>query len=330
MTVGEVSVLDVLRARRGSGSEPGRRDDGFRVALAIEGGGNRAAYSAGMALALDEAGLTTALDDVYGTSGGALTAAWLLTGEAQRWIRSWAWPEVAAAGVTDPRRLLRGGPLVDLARLVHHVYESITPMDFEAVLTSGTRLHPIATDTATGESADLAPFLRDRLSVQTALRASACMPLLAGRPVRLGGRTFVDGGLSEGVPFRTALAQGATHVLVLRTRRLDQRAAAPSRVERLALAPYFWRHGRAAGVAHAARHRSYADDDVLLAAASAADVATLVEVRPPLGSPDVSRLASDLSAIDAAIDSGRAAMRAFLDADDADSRGPAGSVGPAH
>ena len=308
-----VPLATVLRERLRTGSRPGRRTDGHRVALAIEGGGSRAAYSAGMALALDEAGLTDAFDDVYGTSGGALNGAWLLTGEGSRWLRSWAWPEVAAARVTDPRRMLRGRPVVDLARLVHHVYESITPMDFDAIVANPIRFHPIATDAATGEAADLAPYVVDRLGAQTALRASSCIPLLAGPPVRVGDRRYVDGGLSEGVPFRTALAQGASHVLVLRTRRADQRAVPPSRFERLLLAPYFLRHGRAAGVAHVARHRTYADDDLRLAEGTAAAVPTLVEVRPALGSPEVSRLSGDLAAIDAAIEHGRTVMRAFLD-----------------
>ncbi|MDQ6525027.1 patatin family protein [Nocardioides sp. LHD-245] len=308
-----VSLLAALRDRLRTGSRPGQRTDGHRIALAIEGGGSRAAYSAGMVLALDETGLTGAFDDVYGTSGGALNGAWLLSGEAQRWIRSWAWPEVAAAKVTDPRRLLRGGPVVDLGRLVHHVYERVTPMDFDAILANPIGFHPIATDAATGKAADLAPYVTDRLGAQTALRASSCIPLLAGRPVRIGGRTYVDGGLSEGVPFRTALAQGATHVLVLRTRRTDQRAVPPSRVERTLLAPYFLRHGRAAGVAHVGRHRTYAEDDARLAAGTAADVPTLVEVRPPLGSPDVTRLSGDLGVIDDAIERGRLAMSAFLD-----------------
>ncbi len=307
-----VGLLEALHARRDAGSRPGERTDGLRVALAIEGGGNRSAYSAGMALALDEAGLTDAFDDVYGTSGGALNAAWLLSGEAQRWMRSWAWPEVAAARITDPRRMLRGGPLVDLRRLVHHVYESITPMDFAAILANPIGFHPMATDSRTGEAADLAPYVEDRLSLQTALRASACMPLLAGRPVRVGGRTYVDGGLSEGVPYRTALAQGATHVLVLRTRRTDQSAEPPSRLERIVLAPYFLRHGRAAGAAHVRRHQSYTADDLHLAEASAAEVAMLLEVRPPLGAPDVSRLSSDLDAIAAAIELGRATMAGVL------------------
>ncbi|MEV5000118.1 patatin-like phospholipase family protein [Nocardioides sp. LML1-1-1.1] len=308
----QVGLLAALQARREAGSRPGERTDGLRIALAVEGGGNRSAYSAGMALALDEAGLTDAFDDVYGTSGGALNAAWLLSGEAQRWMRSWAWPEVAAAKITDVRRMLRGGPLVDLRRLVHHVYESITPMDFAAILANPIGFHPMATDSRTGEAADLAPYVTDRLSLQTALRASACMPLLAGRPVRVGGRTYVDGGLSEGVPYRTALAQGATHVLVLRTRRSDQSAEPPSRLERIVLAPYFLRHGRAAGAAHVRRHQSYTADDVHLAEASAAEVALLLEVRPPLGAPDVSRLSSDLDGIAAAIELGRATMAGLL------------------
>ncbi|HWJ09391.1 MAG TPA: patatin family protein [Nocardioides sp.] len=307
-----VSVVEALAARRASGSRPGRRDDGLRIALAIEGGGNRAAYSAGMALALDEADLTDAFDDVYGTSGGALNAAWLLTGEARRWMRSWAWPEVAAVGITNPRRVLRGGPLIDLGLLVHHVYESITPMDFEAILANPIGFHPMATDARTGEATDLAPYVTDRRSLQTALRASSCLPLLAGRPVRMGGRTYVDGGLSEGVPYRSALADGATHVLVLRTRRADQFAQPPSRLERTLLAPYFLRHGWKAGRAHVDRHKTYAADDLHLAESSSAPVATLLEVRPPLGSPEVGRLSTDLESIAAAIEQGRVTMNEVL------------------
>ncbi|WP_182378142.1 patatin family protein [Nocardioides sp. WS12] len=318
------SVFDVLRDRRTTASRAGARDDSFRVALAIEGGGNRAAYSAGMALALDEAGLTDSFDDVYGTSGGALNGAWLLTGEAQRWMRSWAWPEVAAARITDPRRVLRGGPLIDLGRLVHHVYEAITPMDFEGILANPIGFHPMATDARTGDGVDLAPYVTDRRSLQTALRATSCLPLLAGRPVRLGGRTYVDGGLSEGVPYRSALADGATHVLVLRTRRADQKAVPPSRFERALLAPYFLRHGWQAGRAHVARHQTYAADDLHLAETTAAPVAILVEVRPPVGSHDVGRLSSDLPSIEAAIEVGRATMAAVL------GDMPSPQVGPAH
>ena len=298
-----MSVVDVLLARRDSGSRPGQRSDDFRVALAIEGGGNRAAYSAGMALALDELGLTDSFDAVYGTSGGALNAAWLLTGEAQRWLPTWASAEVAGAGVTDPRRMLRGGVMVDLRLLVEHVYEHVTPMDFEAILANPISFHPIATDARSGRSGDLAPLIHDRASLQTALRASACLPLLSGRPVRLGERTWVDGGLSEAVPYRSALAAGATHVLVLRTRREDQRLI-PTRGEGVVLAPYFLAFARGARRSYVVRHHTYADDDLELAAGAP----RLTQVRPPVGAPDVARFATDLDAIAEAIEIGRAAV----------------------
>lgn len=298
--VGSPTVREVLTARRA-----GRRDDGFRVALAVEGGGNRAAYSAGMCLALDELGFADCFDAVYGTSGGALNAAWLLSGQGQEFLPSWAWPDVAAARVTDPRRLLRGGPLVDLRVLVGTVYEEITPMDFAAILANRATFHPVATDARTGEATDLAPYLTDQRSLQTALRATSCLPLLAGRPVRLGERTFVDGGLSEAVPWPMAVAQGATHVLVLRTRREDQLPVG-SRLERLVLAPYFRLHAPGAGRSHGDRHLRYRDAD-----AGSAD-SELLQLRPPSVAHDVSRLSGDLSAIEAAIGIGRTAARAAL------------------
>jgi hypothetical protein len=55
-------VLRALAARRRAGSQAGARDDGLRIALAIEGGGMRGVISAGMALALDELGLVPAFD----------------------------------------------------------------------------------------------------------------------------------------------------------------------------------------------------------------------------------------------------------------------------
>ncbi|GGO92853.1 patatin family protein [Nocardioides phosphati] len=298
-------LVDILRARRSGPGGPGARPDGHRVALAIEGGGNRAAYSAGMALALDELGLTGCFDAVYGTSGGALNAAWLLTGEAQKWLPSWGAPEVASAGVTNPRRLLRGGPLVDLSVLIEHVYEQITPMDFEAILANPVSFHPMATDAATGEAVDIHPCIVDRATLQTALKASSCLPMIAGRPVRLGGRAFVDGGLSEAIPYLTALRQGATHVLVLRTRREDQ-TVTTSRAERVLLAPYFAAFARGAGRSHGRRHLTYA-------AADAAQVGgEVLQVRPPLGSADVARLGGSLDLVTEAIEVGRRAVHALF------------------
>ena len=199
-----------------AGSRPGARRDGLRVALAIEGGGMRGAISAGMALALDELGLVSAFDAVYGASAGAITGAWLLS--RPRGLRGWTEPAYARAFIRRSG-LLRGRPVADVRALIEELYQTTFPMDFAAVLASPVEFHPLATDAATGQSTDLRPLCGSPAELRLALRASAALPLLAGPPVQLDGRRFYDAGLSESVPYRTALAQGATHVLVLRSRR---------------------------------------------------------------------------------------------------------------
>ena len=209
-------VLRVLGERARAGSLPGDRRDGFRVALAIEGGGMRGTISAGMALALDELGLVSAFDAVYGASAGAITGAWLLS--RPQGLRGWTEPAYARAFIRRSA-LLRGRPVADIRALIEELYQTTFPMDFDAVLASPVEFHPLATDAATGQSTDLRPLCGSPAELRLALRASAALPLLAGPPVQLDGRRFYDAGLSESVPYRTALAQGATHVLVLRSRR---------------------------------------------------------------------------------------------------------------
>ena len=169
-----------------------------------------------MALALDELGLVSAFNAVYGASAGAITGAWLLS--RPQGLRGWTEPAYARAFIRRSA-LLRGRPVADIRALIEELYQTTFPMDFAAVLASPVEFHPLATDAATGQSTDLRPLCGTPAELRLALRASAALPLLAGPPVQLDGRRFYDAGLSESVPYRTALAQGATHVLVLRSRR---------------------------------------------------------------------------------------------------------------
>jgi predicted acylesterase/phospholipase RssA len=209
-------VLRVIEERVRTGSRPGQRTDGLRVALAIEGGGMRGTVSAGMALALHERGLMPAFDAVYGSSAGAITGAWLLSSEPER-LHGWAHPDYARTMIRWSA-LLRRRPVADVRTLVEVVYQTEFPMDFGSILASPIEYHPLATDAATGTSTDLGPMISDAAELRLAIRASAALPFLAGPPVRLRGRRYYDAGVSETIPFRTPVDQGATHILVLRTR----------------------------------------------------------------------------------------------------------------
>jgi predicted acylesterase/phospholipase RssA len=227
-------LLSALGERVRTGSRPGHRPDGLRIVLAIEGGAMRGTVSAGMALALHELGLTSAFDAVYGASAGAITGAWLLSSRPEG-LRGWAEPSYARSLIRWSA-LLRGRPVVDVRTLIEVVYQTEFPMDFGSVLASEVEYHPLATDAVTGESTDLRPLITEPAELRLALRASASLPFLAGPPVRLRGRRFYDAGIAESIPFRTPLADGATHILVLRSRRFFPAPPDPARRRQPAVA----------------------------------------------------------------------------------------------
>src|SRR3954447_2443897 len=95
-----------------AGTRPGLRPDPHVVALVVEGGGMRGAVSAGMCLVLEAAGLMSAFDRVYGCSSGALTGCFAAAGQATVWATSFE--TGACREFIDPRRALRGRPVLDL------------------------------------------------------------------------------------------------------------------------------------------------------------------------------------------------------------------------
>jgi len=347
-------VVRVVGERSGAGSLPGERRDGFRVALAIEGGAMRGTISAGMALALDELGLVSAFDAIYGASAGAISGAWLLS--RPQGLRGWTEPAYARAFIRRSG-LLRGRPVADVRALIEELYQTTFPMDFAAVLASPVEFHPLATDAVTGQSTDLRALCGTPAELRLALRASAALPLLAGPPVELDGRRFYDAGLSESIPYRTALAQGATHVLVLRSRRDPVTVAdarGPARSARVIARTTLRRESPALRATFLGRDARLADDDRRLAEYQSASPAppgapapaaptgatppgapapaappgatpssaavtpasgasaAVFSIRPPVGSPRVSRLATDGRLLRAAFESGRAATHAIF------------------
>lgn len=300
-------MLDILRSRLASGSKPGERDDGARVALAIEGGGSRGAYSNGMAAVVDELGLTQCFDAVYGSSAGSLTGAWLLGGQVHWGAAGWGDPRVMRV-VTNPWRGLMLGPVVDTAHLVHTVYEAV-PMNFDGIVANPVSFHPLATAGDTGDAVDLNRSIVDKPSLQRALRASTGLPLLSGRPVRLDGRIMLDAGLAEQIPYRSALAQGATHVLVLRTRSADDPARPPSAVENRVVVRYLTRVAPGAVPAWLGRLDRHLEDEKVLA-----EHPHMLQIRPPDGAPHVNRLSRDTRLMARAVGLGRRAARTVLSA----------------
>jgi predicted patatin/cPLA2 family phospholipase len=302
VTAGTVEIHPVLRAIR----EPA---EGERVALVVEGGGMRGAVSGGMALALHELGLADNFDAAYGSSAGALNAMWLISGRALDGMPTWTDAEFGK-DLMSKRRIFGKRPIVDMKTMIEQNYERVSPGLFDAVLAAGTEFHPLATDVETGQAVDLHPQVTDRQSLILAARATSNLPLIGGPPVSLNGSRYLDAGLSAAIPFQAALDDGATHLLLLRSRKKGDLATDPSGLGGRLTTRMLGRISPAIREGYLTRGRREGADEEFLARHDREQGLTpsILSIRPPHDSPVPSRLESDMEVVRNGLEAGRQAV----------------------
>ena len=197
----------------------GGRSDGHRIALVIAGGGMRGAYAGGMAHAISDAGLAGEFDVVYGSSAGAYIGAALLAGHGEGAARIF-FEDMASPAFIDLRRLRRRRHVVSLDHLIDQILVEQKPLPWGLLSDLPVPLQVVATAVDDLSGHVLQP--RTASEWRLAMRATSSIPLLAGQPVALHGRRWIDGSVSEPVPLLRALEDGSTHVLVLMNRDVRQ------------------------------------------------------------------------------------------------------------
>jgi predicted patatin/cPLA2 family phospholipase len=226
-------VVEILRARAARTSRP-PHGDGFSVALSVEGGAMRGVISAGMVSALEHLGLTHTFDAAYGSSAGAINAAYFLAGQASLGTTIY-YEDINNRDFIDLLRPLWGRPIVNLGFFIDDVAVRRKRLDVDRVLGSSTPLAVLATDVDT-RGRDILRGFDDGRGLLAALRAGATMPVFAGDPWMYGGRRYLDASLTEPVPVPAAEEDGHTHVLALLTRAGHMRAR-PSLFDRYFVGP---------------------------------------------------------------------------------------------
>ena len=224
-------TLDLLKNRLSSGSLPGQRKDSFKLGLVVEGGGMRGCVSGGALQAIGDLGLRNAFDAVYGSSAGAINSTYFLSG--QRHGVEIYHKHIASTQFIDLKRLLSSKPgtpaALNLEFLLDEVMENVLPLDIEAVLQSPIPLKVVASSLDSLSPVLLENFESKHDLIQS-LRASARVPKVAGKPVVHRGHRLVDAAVFEAVPFRSAIADGCTHAIVLCTRPMSKKRSRFSKV----------------------------------------------------------------------------------------------------
>jgi predicted patatin/cPLA2 family phospholipase len=291
MTAAAHPVADVLRTRVRERSTPGERRDPHRVALVLEGGGMRGVVSAGMAAGLERLGLTPAFDLVVGSSAGALNGAAFLAGVAVPAAATYH-GALASRKFVNPARLLFGRPALNVRFVLAHATADLDPDRHERTLNSLAPLHCVALDVDSAAPVEFTG-MRTKEELWEVLLASTRMPFVGGDPVTIDGRRYVDGALTCPIPVSTAVAAGATHVLVLQTRPHGVPRSAGSQLGERLVARHLRRlnpalvalwHGRIAD------YEAQVSEIARQSASPGGDGPHVLGLRPPAGTPVISQL----------------------------------------
>lgn len=209
-------VLEVLRARRLAGSKPGQREDGFKVGVAVEGGGLRGVVSAGMLTALEDLGYADTFDGVYTCSAGAINGAYFML--RNTWFPlSIYFDDLTTGEFVDFRRVLRGKGPMNLDYVFDDVMVRRKPIDYAAIIASPQKLHIMVSDVDNLAPIDVSDF-ESPDDLRAALRASAWLPLGVRGTAEFRGHRAIDGAVLRFHPFHAAVDDGCTHILSLSTR----------------------------------------------------------------------------------------------------------------
>lgn len=188
----------------------------MKTGIIFEGGASRTAYSCGvMDCLLDN---EIYIDYVLGVSAGI---AYGVSYSSRQKGRNYA---ILEKFVEDPRYmgikhfLGKKRSYYNLDFIYGEMPDKYLPFDWDAYMKYGMTSYAVITNINTG----LPEYYRiDEVDKKwMLLRASSSLPILF-QPVEINGNLYLDGGISDSIPFEYALNNGCDKVIVVLTRERD-------------------------------------------------------------------------------------------------------------
>lgn len=211
--LGAEEVLDYLRL-----ACLGIKDSSRKLALVLEGGAMRGVYTCGSLLGMELAGCFAVFDEIFASSAGIMNAAHFLAGDGL--VRSGTYPRaLAKRAFYNPWRPWR---MVDARYVTRKVLRHLEPLDMEKLRRSRVPLWLTMTDVREARGVVLSHQTLTLAETWEALEGAIFMPLLSGpRMPKFRSRVVADGGIAHPIPLGPALQSGATDIVVLLGRALD-------------------------------------------------------------------------------------------------------------
>ncbi len=206
-----------------------------RLALVVEGGGIKAAATGAMVAELERIGIKpNVFDLIIGTSAGSFNIAYYIAEQARQGVTIYS-KHLKDQDFINFYRGIYGRPIMDHGILLDHIMETVVPLDWQKVIDS-KKFYSIATNPASKieHSVTLGPP-QNKVQLKQFLRASAHIPVIAGKPPTINNVRLYDGGMTAMLPIDQAVNLGATHILALSARNLGAWKSSITNLEKLFL-----------------------------------------------------------------------------------------------
>src|SRR6266576_7212705 len=144
--VNPADTIDLIKERARRIRQGGPPQDGRKVALIVEGGAMRGVISCAALMSLQDLGLTTVFDEVYGASAGAVNAAYFLAGQA-------AYATTIYYQKINNTRFIRRfwhRKIVNIDDLFDSIIKSERPLRVDKMLASRSQFYITIADAQTG------------------------------------------------------------------------------------------------------------------------------------------------------------------------------------
>ncbi len=183
-----------------------------KAALVLQGGGTRGAFTSGVLDVFMENGLY--FDYVIGTSAGALNAYNYVAKDIGR-SRKIICELINDKKFLSVHNLIVKKSAFDFSYLFFQVPKSVVSFNQEEFDSSPIDFYACATCLNDGKPVYFRK--KDNPDFLLGLQASSSLPLIS-KPVLVGDKAYLDGGVSDGIPFRKPIEEGWEKVVVVATR----------------------------------------------------------------------------------------------------------------
>jgi len=184
-----------------------------KIGLVVSGGGAKGAYSVGVVSALKQFGIEPHI--VTGTSTGALIASMVVADDQKKLVDIWR--KLTSNQIYS--RMWKLSFILSFLGTYTYPYLSSLPLyqlikrsvDIEKIQKSPKQLIINTFNLTLGK---VFRFYNDFHDIHTALLASSSIPVLFP-PVKMDNHLFVDGGVTDNVPLKSAILAGANKIYIV-------------------------------------------------------------------------------------------------------------------